>query len=129
MSLGLFPSCFCLRLSRCAFRGIRLPKDQGWQPEVRRELADVREGMHNVLDALMDSDQVSPREKAVLALLQNTGARLHEVVLMSVGGYRNKGIAGQAQVVNKGSMGRETKTIYFAHNPKVEQALMTYLTI
>jgi site-specific recombinase XerD len=106
---------------------IRHPKDQGWQPEIRRELADVREGMHKVLDALMDNRQVSLREKAVLALLQNTGARLHEVVLMTVGGYRNEGIAGQAQVVNKGSMGREVKTIYFAHNPQVEQILSAYL--
>jgi site-specific recombinase XerD len=70
---------------------------------------------------------VSPREKAVLELLQNTGARLHEVILMTVGGYRNQGVAGQAQVVNKGSSGREIKTIYFGHNPKVEQALTTYI--
>jgi integrase len=106
---------------------IRHPKDHGWQPEVRRELADVREGMHTVLDTLIDSHQVSPREKAVLELLQNTGARLHEIVLMTVGGYRNEGVAGQAQVVNKGSMGREIKTIYFVHNPKVEQALTAYI--
>ncbi len=108
---------------------IRHTKDQGWQPEVRRELADVREGMHHVLDALMDSCQVSLREKAILALLQNTGARLHEIVLMTVGGYRNEGIAGQAQVVNKGSMGREVKTIYFAHNLQVEQVLTAYLEV
>jgi integrase len=106
---------------------IRHPEDQGWRPNLRKELADVREGMHNVLDAMIDSAQVSPREKAVLELLQNTGARLHEVVLMTIGGYRNEGIAGQAQVVNKGSMGREMKTIYFGHNPRVEQALTTYL--
>ncbi len=106
---------------------LRHPKDQGWQPEVRRELADVREGMHTVLNAMLDSKQISPREKAVLELLQNTGARLHEVVLMTVGGYRNEGVAGQARVINKGSMGQEIKTIYFTHNPKVDVALMTYL--
>ncbi len=106
---------------------IRHPKAQEWEPELRRELADVREGIHNVLDAMLDSHEVSPREKAVLELLQNTGARLHEIVLMTVGGYRNEGIAGQAKVVSKGSMGREMKTIYFAHNPKTEQALVTYI--
>lgn len=46
---------------------------------------------------------------------------------MTVGGWRNEGMAGQAQVINKGSMGQEVKTIYFAHNPKVEQTLTTYL--
>jgi len=106
---------------------LRHSKAQEWKPEMRRELADVREGMHTVINALLDSKQVSPREKAVLELLQNTGARLHEVILMTVGGYRNEGIAGQAQVVNKGSMGREVKTIYFGHNPDVERALTTYI--
>jgi hypothetical protein len=46
---------------------------------------------------------------------------------MTVGGYQNKGIAGQAQVMNKGSYGREVKTIYFAHNPCVQEALNVYL--
>lgn len=106
---------------------IRHPKDQGWKPEMRKELADVREGMHKVLDAMLGSKSISLREKAVLELLQNTGARLHEVVLMTMGGWRNEGLAGQAQVINKGSMGQEIKTIYFADNPKVIQTLTAYL--
>lgn len=100
---------------------------QGWKPELRKELADVREGMHRVLDALIDSETLPLREKAVLELLRNTGARLHEIVSLSVGGYRNAGLAGQAKVMNKGSSGREVKTVYFAHNPKVEQLLTAYL--
>src|SRR5260370_2672086 len=80
---------------------VRHPKDQGWKPEIRKELADVREGMHKVLNSMLDSKTVSFREKAVLELLQNTGARLHEVVLMTVGGWRNAGMAGQAQAINK----------------------------
>lgn len=103
------------------------PEAQGWKPEIRKELADVREGMQKVLDALIDSKDLPLREKTVLELLRNTGARLHEVVLLSVGGYRNAGIAGQAKVINKGSYGREVKTIYFAHNPRVEQLLTAYL--
>jgi hypothetical protein len=100
---------------------------QGWKPELRKELADVREGMHRVLDALIESETLPLREKAVLELLRNTGARLHEIVSLSVGGYRNAGLAGQAKVINKGSSGREVKTVYFTHNPRVEQLLTAYL--
>ncbi len=106
---------------------IRYPKAKEWQPELRKELADVRAGIHAVLDSMMDHPQISLREKAVLELLRNTGARLHEVVSMTIGGYRNVGIAGQAQVIDKGSHGRLTKTIYFSHNPKVQQQLSAYL--
>jgi len=106
---------------------IRQHQPQEWKPNLRKELADVRKGMHEVIDALLDSPQVSAREKAVLELLQNTGARLHEIVLMTVGGYQNEGVAGQAQVMNKGSYGREIKTIYFQENPNVQQALNVYL--
>ena len=69
----------------------------------------------------------SCREKIILELLRNTGAHLHEVVGLSVGGYRNAGITGQAQVVSKGSLGREVKTIYFAHHPNVMRLLTRYL--
>ncbi len=106
---------------------LRQHQAQGWKPEVRKELADVREGIHGVIDAMLDSAEVSAREKAVLQLLQSTGARIHEVALMTVGGYQNQGIAGQAQVMNKGSYGREVKTIYFAHNPRVQEAINEYL--
>jgi integrase len=106
---------------------LRQHQAQGWKPEVRKELADVRKGIHDVLDAMMDSSEISAREKAVLYLLQSTGARLHEIALMTVGGYQNEGIAGQAQVMNKGSYGREIKTIYFTHNPRVQEALNEYL--
>lgn len=100
---------------------------QEWKPEVRKELVDVREGIHKVVDAMLDSAEISVREKAVLHLLQSTGARIHEVALMTVGGYQNEGIAGQAQVMNKGSYGREIKTIYFADNLRVQEALNAYL--
>ncbi len=76
---------------------------------------------------MLECPELSCREKIVLELLRNTGARLHEIVLLTVGGYRNEGIAGQAQVVSKGSLGREIKTIYFAHNPHVMLNLARYL--
>ena len=106
---------------------IRYPKAREWKPDLRKELADVRVGIHSVLDAMIACREISCREKIVLELLRNTGARLHEIVGLSVGGYRNEGIAGQAQVVSKGSLGREIKTIYFAHNPNVVQLLTHYL--
>src|SRR5260370_26883415 len=106
---------------------IRYPKAREWKPDLRRELADVRVSIHRVLDALVECREISCREKIVLELLRNTGARLHEIVGLSVGGYQNEGIAGQAQVVSKGSLGRESKTIYFPHNPKVMQLLTQYL--
>jgi site-specific recombinase XerD len=106
---------------------LRQHQAQEWTPDVRKELADVREGIHTVIHTMLDSAEVSVREKAVLHLLQSTGARLHEVALMTVGGYQNEGIAGQAQVMNKGSYGREVKTIYFFHNPHVQEALNEYL--
>src|SRR5258708_6212901 len=67
---------------------LRQHQAQEWTPDVRKELADVREGIHKVINAMFDSAEVSLREKAVLHLLQSTGARLHEIVLMTVGGYQ-----------------------------------------
>ncbi len=106
---------------------IRYPKAQEWKPDLRKELADVRVGIHSVLDAMIECREISCREKIVLELLRNTGARLHEIVGLSVGGYQNEGIAGQAQVVSKGSLGREIKTIYFTHNPGVVRLFTQYL--
>jgi site-specific recombinase XerD len=107
---------------------IRYPKAREWKPDLRKELADVRGGIHRVLDAMIECRQIPCREKIVLELLRNTGARLHEIVGLSMGGYRNEGFAGQAQVVSKGSLGCEIKTIYFAHHPGVMQRLTQYLS-
>jgi hypothetical protein len=63
---------------------LRQYQAQGWKPEVRKELADVRQGIHAVLDAMLESSEVSVREKAVLSLLRTTGVRIHEIVLMTV---------------------------------------------
>jgi integrase len=106
---------------------IRFQHEHAWKPEVRNELADVREGIHRVLNALIDDQAFPLREKVVLELLRTTGARLHEVVLMTVGGYQNTGIAGQARVINKGSYGCEVKSISFLHNPRVISLLTAYV--
>jgi site-specific recombinase XerD len=56
------------------------------------------------------------RERVILRLLNETGARLHEVLAMTAGGYRK----GHSQLVgvrallrNKGSLGREIKPVSF----------------
>ena len=52
---------------------LRHPTALEWRPELRKELADVRAGIHKVLDAMLNSPDLPLREKAVLTLLQNTG--------------------------------------------------------
>jgi len=106
---------------------VRFKQTHEWKPDVRKELADVREGIHAVLNALIEDESVPLREKVILELLRTTGARLHEVVLMTVGGYQNDGIAGQANVINKGSYGCEVKTITFASNPRATTLLDNYI--
>lgn len=66
------------------------------------------------------------RDRAVLRLLQYTGARVHEIVGMTVGGYRACGQEGWAKLMNKGGAGLEIKVITFASTP-AQQALTTYL--
>lgn len=71
---------------------------------------------------------LSLRDKAVLTLLRYTGARVSEVCTMTVGGYRShtrEGIAGQAILVDKGSQGREVKTVHFI--AAVQDVLLAYL--
>ncbi|GAC1397917.1 MAG: hypothetical protein NVSMB65_16650 [Chloroflexota bacterium] len=68
------------------------------------------------------------RDKAVLTLLRYAGPRISEVCTMTVGGYRShtrEGLAGQAILRDKGSHGRETKTVYFIE--AVQQTLLAYL--
>ncbi len=65
------------------------------------------------------------RDQIILLLLRQTGARLIEIVELTVGGYRNARRAGRALVKNKGSRGREEKMIYFT--PTVERYLLRYV--
>jgi integrase len=60
-----------------------------------------------------------------LLLLRHTGARLHEILGMTAGGYRKAPDPLQAFVVNKGSLGREEKRITFLDTD--EEALWKYI--
>src|SRR6266487_6181994 len=51
------------------------------------------------------------RDRLVLILLRETGARLSEILGLTAGGYRNAKDPYQAYVTNKGSYGREEKLI------------------
>ncbi len=95
-----------------------------WEPEVVMEPDEVQERMRKVID-LMIQHATFQRDQLILLLLRQTGARLSEVVEMTVGGYRNARHAGRALVKNKGSRGREEKLIYFTD--VIEAQLLTYI--
>ena len=65
------------------------------------------------------------RDRVILLLMRQTGARLSEVIEMTAGGYRNARHAGQALVKNKGGRGREEKTIYFTQS--LDRHLLNYI--
>lgn len=86
-----------------------------WEPEVVLEPDEVRQRMRSTID-FMFKHATFQRDQVILLLLRQTGARLSEVIEMTVGGYRKARDAGQALVKNKGSRGREEKTIYFTRS-------------
>ena len=65
------------------------------------------------------------RDRVILMLLNYTGARLSEILGLTAGGYRKDKHACRAKVTDKGSGGREEKTIYFT--PAIERAMIQYI--
>ncbi len=102
----------------------RQGKRKHWQPKIALESAEVRERMWNAL-IYMTHHAPTQRDKVVLLLLRHTGARLHEILGMTAGGYRKPAGALNALVVNKGSLGREEKLITFLDTDEVE--LLKYI--
>lgn len=103
---------------------IRQYRGQVWEPQVAMEPDAVQEQMRKAVNWMI---QQAPtlRDQVVLRLLRTTGARLSEILSLTVGGYRSAGHACQALIRNKGSQGREEKRIYFTVG--IEQTLMTYI--
>ncbi len=95
-----------------------------WEPQVVLEPDAVQKRMRETID-FMALHATFQRDQVILLLLRQTGARLSEVLEMTVGGYRNARKAGRALVKNKGSRGREEKTIYFT--PTIERLLQQYI--
>jgi hypothetical protein len=95
-----------------------------WTPEVVMEADVVQARMRQTLDFMIEHASFL-RDRVILLLLRQTGARLSEVLEMTVGGYRRACHGGRALVKNKGSRGREEKTIYFTD--AIEAQLLTYI--
>src|SRR6266516_6777993 len=95
-----------------------------WEPSIVMEPDAVQERMRQTID-FMITHTTFLRDKVILLLLRQTGARLSEIVELTVGGYKNAHHTGQALVKNKGSRGREEKLIYFT--TVIEEQLQKYI--
>ncbi len=95
-----------------------------WEPEVVLEPDAVQDRIRKTIDFMIQHASFE-RDQVILLLLRQTGARLSEVLGMTAGGYRNAYHSGRAMVKNKGSRGREEKTIYFT--PTIERQLQKYI--
>lgn len=102
----------------------RQRRGQVWEPEVALEPDEVQERMRKTID-YMAQHATFLRDQVILLLLRQTGARLSEVLEMTVGGYRAARHAGRALVKNKGSRGREEKLIHFTTT--IDAALLKYV--
>jgi len=102
----------------------RLKRKLPWKPGLALEPTLV---LQRVKKALLTMIVSAPtlRDRVILLLLEQTGARVSEILGLTAGGYRKAGHACHALVTNKGSMGREEKTIYFT--PEIERALVQYI--
>ena len=84
----------------------RQKRGKVWTPEVVMEPDMVQERMRQTIDFMIEHATFH-RDKVILLLLRQTGARLSEIIEMTAGGYRNAHHLGRALVKNKGSRGRE----------------------
>ncbi len=102
----------------------RQKRGKVWEPGVVMEPDDVMQRIRQTIDFMM-KQATFQRDKVVLLLLRQTGARLSEILELTVGGYRKAGHHERALVKNKGSRGREEKVIYFTS--VIERELMRYI--
>ena len=97
-----------------------------WNPPVAREAEIVR--VLIVAAILWMSEHATLRDELVIRILMESGARLHEVLGLTAGGYRrgrSMHVGVSALVRNKGSLGRETKPIHF--EAETERLLRRYI--
>ncbi|HTK06090.1 MAG TPA: site-specific integrase [Ktedonobacteraceae bacterium] len=102
----------------------RLKRKHMWQPALALEPDLVLQRLHDAITFMIQHTQTQ-RDRVILLLLNQTGARLSEILGLTAGGYRKARHACRALVTNKGSLGREEKTIYFT--PEIERALHLYI--
>lgn len=101
-----------------------------WEPDERLSLPLVMTGLADAVRCMLRDSRLCQRDKAVIGLLRNTGARASEICSMTVGGYRSferRAIMGEAMVVNKGSGGIATKRLYFHEATELQLTLRRYL--
>jgi site-specific recombinase XerD len=123
---GQLPSTFGRRAS--AF--FHVDKKGDWAPDERLSLPDFINGLGDAIEKMLADSRLSYRDKSIIGLLRYTGARVSEIVGMTVGGYRSfkhDGIVGRAMIRNKRSNGVEDKRIYFDEAIEVQKWLLRYL--
>ncbi len=95
-----------------------------WEPQVVLAPDAVQERMRKTIDYMVHH-AIFIRDQVILLLIRQTGARLSEVLEMTAGGYRATRHPGHALVKNKGSRGREEKTIHFTTS--LDRHLLRYI--
>jgi integrase len=97
-----------------------------WNPPVARDAEVIR--VLIVAAILWMADHATLRDQLIIRILLESGARLHEVLGLTAGGYRlgrSRYVGVSALVRTKGSLGRESKPIHF--EPETEHLLQRYI--
>jgi site-specific recombinase XerD len=108
----------------------RVQQADGWRLDPAFATTEVLEKLSMAFRVMVNAHGLSTRDRVVLLLLRHTGARVHEICGLTAGGYRChtlRGIPGRALVRNKGSRGREEKTIHFGAVPQIPQLVDRYV--
>jgi hypothetical protein len=110
---------------RCPTAYFRLRgRGAAWAPRITQEPELQIQQLLRVVDGMAERAPCL-RDAVVLRLLRETGARLHEVLGLTVGGYRRAGHPQRVLARNKGSLGKETKLLYLT--PSTERLLHHYI--
>jgi hypothetical protein len=97
---------------------------KGWHPDAALTSEQIQERMNTDLD-WMTTHASTQRDRLVLLILRETGARLDEILSMTAGGWRKAKDPYQAYIKNKGSYGREEKLIKLSQ--PLEAELVRYV--
>jgi hypothetical protein len=102
----------------------RQRRGESWKPDITLTSEQIQQRMNADLD-WMTRHASTQRDRLVLMILRETGARLSEILSMTAGGFRKAKDPYQAYITNKGSYGREDKLIRLT--PPIEAALVRYV--
>jgi hypothetical protein len=102
----------------------RQRRGEPWKPDVTLTSEQIQQRMNTDLD-WMTRHASTQRDRLVLMILRETGARLREILSMTAGGFRKAKDPYQAYITNKGSYGRDEKLIRLTK--PIEAALVQYV--